>query len=112
MIKLPASYALIPLFAALAFENVYKLLCAVPEEKIARFGKPIVYIGKNTYPIYLAHFLTAWYIPAVIAKYFDVHWVLLWAIALAGCALLMLASAKINGIFSKLTKKIMGVIKV
>ena len=112
VIELDFSCALIPIFAALAFENVYDLLELIPYQKLQVYGKPLIYIGANTYPIYLGHFLFVWYIPIIINNLFDTHWLMLWVVALITNAVLCAISSKINLINSRITKYIYQILNI
>lgn len=100
--ELSFSYALIPILAALMFADVFKLLTAVPN--LIRSTKWICMIGRNTYVIYLSHFLAAWYIPVLIEKYFHIKGSVLFVIALCLCAVLCMISPYISLPLNKLSK--------
>lgn len=101
------SFSLIPLLSAAFFADVYELLRKLPDENIEKWGKPILHIGANTYPIYLAHFLTVWYIPNVLKAYLPMHWPLQWAIGLLGSAVLCMVAPYITAVTDMLKKKLL-----
>lgn len=108
------SYAVIPILSAVAFEGVYELMCEIPEEKIEKFGGFFIKLGRNTYPIYLAHFLTVWYVPVLIFEVSGskIGGVLLWIVSLLISFLLCLAASGINGMFSKMIKSTVKKLKL
>ena len=108
------SYAIIPFLSAVAFEGVYEFMCAIPEEKIEKFGGFFIKLGKNTYPIYLAHFLAVWYVPVFIMGVSGnkIGGVLLWIVSLLVSFVLCLAASGINGMFSKMIKSTVKKLKL
>lgn len=104
--ELTFSYALVPFFSAMAFKEIYFLLESFRDYKIKYSSKTLIYIGKNTYPIYLAHFLLVWYIPIIVKRYFELNGILLWIVALVSAFVLFVVSNKLNAFFAMLIKLI------
>ena len=106
------SFSLIPLLSAVFFADTYELLRKLPDERIEKWGKPILHIGANTYPIYLAHFLMVWYIPNVLKTYLPMHWLVQWGIGLLSSAVLCIVAPYITAVTDMLKKKLLKRIAV
>ncbi len=108
------SYAIIPILSAVAFEGVYELMCKIPEEKLEKFGGFFIKLGRNTYPVYLAHFLTVWYVPVLIVGVSGckIGGVLLWIISLLASLILCFAASGINGMFGRMIKATVAKLKL
>jgi len=97
------SYAFIPFLSGIMFKDMYKILSAVPIFVIKK-AEWVCYIGRNTFTIYLSHFLAAWYVPIMIKHYFKIDGLTLWIIALFSCMILCIFSQYISLLLSKFSR--------